>query len=235
MKKCDNCDNLHDSKIGSGRFCSPKCSKSFSTKGKRKEINEKISHSLKGRIIKEDPILLRNRVKDNCKFCKLEYEKKKKNQKYCSRICSSRDCTELSKEKIKNKYKERIEKGEHKGWQTRNIESYPEKFFKSVLQNLNIKYDFNLPVNKKSLGLDESSCYFLDFYIEINNRKIDLEIDGKQHDYKERKEKDKIRDSILSKNNYEIYRIKWKNPINEDNKSYIKTEIEKLKEYLDII
>ena len=46
MKKCENCDNVHDGTYGSGRFCSTKCSRGFSTKAKRTEINEKVSRTL---------------------------------------------------------------------------------------------------------------------------------------------------------------------------------------------
>lgn len=41
--KCENCSSLIIQKYGSGRFCSQKCARSFSTKSKRKEINEKLS------------------------------------------------------------------------------------------------------------------------------------------------------------------------------------------------
>ena len=46
--KCENCGIEHEGAYASGRFCSKKCSKSFSTKAKRKEINEKVSIKLKG-------------------------------------------------------------------------------------------------------------------------------------------------------------------------------------------
>lgn len=45
---CENCEKEHDGKYGSGRFCSSKCARGFSTKNKRKEINEKVSKKLKG-------------------------------------------------------------------------------------------------------------------------------------------------------------------------------------------
>jgi ribosomal protein S16 len=45
---CENCNNEHNGSYGSGRFCSIKCSKSFSTKNKRKEINLKVSSKLNG-------------------------------------------------------------------------------------------------------------------------------------------------------------------------------------------
>jgi hypothetical protein len=46
---CENCKEKHDGKYGSGRFCSAKCARGFSTKNKRKEINNKVSKKLKGR------------------------------------------------------------------------------------------------------------------------------------------------------------------------------------------
>jgi hypothetical protein len=47
--KCECCGNKHDASYGSGRFCSSKCARGFSTKAKRKEISEAVSKSLKGR------------------------------------------------------------------------------------------------------------------------------------------------------------------------------------------
>lgn|GEM_PF-1850995 len=52
MKKCKNCqskDAIKYSKYSNGNFCSSKCARSFSTKEKRKEINEKLSNKLKGK------------------------------------------------------------------------------------------------------------------------------------------------------------------------------------------
>jgi hypothetical protein len=49
VKQCENCEEDHSGKYASGRFCSQKCSRSFSTKSKRKEINEKVSKTLSGR------------------------------------------------------------------------------------------------------------------------------------------------------------------------------------------
>lgn len=46
---CKNCKNEHDGSYGSGRFCSSKCARGFSTKEKRNEINEKVSEKLIGR------------------------------------------------------------------------------------------------------------------------------------------------------------------------------------------
>jgi len=44
---CENCKCEHEGSYGSGRFCSLKCARSFSTKNNRIEINKKISNTLK--------------------------------------------------------------------------------------------------------------------------------------------------------------------------------------------
>lgn len=46
---CENCNSEHLGEYGSGRFCSAKCARGFSTKSKRNEINLKVSQRMKGR------------------------------------------------------------------------------------------------------------------------------------------------------------------------------------------
>lgn len=122
-----------------------------------------------------------------------------------------------------------LAEGRHKGWQSRNIISYPEKFWMEVLKNNNINYSFNHVVNKKThLGLDDISNYFLDFLI---GEKLDLEIDGKQHKYPERAESDKVRDELLSKNGYIVYRIEWNEINSEEGKKLMKEKIDKFLEF----
>ena len=113
------------------------------------------------------------------------------------------------------KTEERRQKGTLK-WQSRNILSFPEKFFKRVLLNNELfdKCIVNYMIDKKDLGINEHGNYFLDFYFP--EKKIDMEIDGKQHEYNDRKDSDKKRDTLLKKNGYKVYRIKW-NEINTDN------------------
>ena len=44
---CEYCNSNHFGNYGSGRFCSSKCARGYSTKNKRKEINKKVSLKLK--------------------------------------------------------------------------------------------------------------------------------------------------------------------------------------------
>lgn len=46
---CENCSSQHNGTYGSGRFCSNKCSRGYSTKAKRREINDKVSKTLTGK------------------------------------------------------------------------------------------------------------------------------------------------------------------------------------------
>ncbi len=48
MKKCENCEEEHGGEYGSGRFCSNKCARGFSTKANRSLINEKVRIKLTG-------------------------------------------------------------------------------------------------------------------------------------------------------------------------------------------
>ena len=87
-----------------------------------------------------------------------------------------------------------------------------------VLINNNISYQHNKPVGK----------YFIDF--AIVEKKIALEIDGKQHQYENRKKSDEIKDKFLTENGWKVYRISWKSINNELGKLYIKDEINKFLE-----
>ena len=82
------------------------------------------------------------------KQCEIKFTSKRKLQKYCSQACARSHKTEETKEILRQKALENVKNGKHKGWKTRNIESYPEKFFKKVLIQNNIFFEFNKPIKK---------------------------------------------------------------------------------------
>ena len=92
---CEHCESVHDGHYGSGRFCSPKCARSFSTSEKRNEINKKVSDTLKGyRTIPGGKIKL-------CDYgCGQEAQYQFKNGKWC---CSNNinSCPSLKKKHSK--------------------------------------------------------------------------------------------------------------------------------------
>ena len=153
-----------------------------------------------------------------CKTCGKEFFSKKSNIKFCSMKCVH--SSEEYKNKIRKKALERVKNETFSGWKSRGVRSYPEKFWENVLNNNSISFipeDFS---TKK---------YFLDFLIEKNGKKIDLEIDGKQHE--RRKEHDKKRDDFLIENGFIVYRVKWNSINTEVGKTIMREKIDSFLEF----
>ena len=187
---CENCNKEHDGSYGSGRFCSSKCARAFSTKIKRKEINEKVSLKLK-----KNPDYF-------CKDCGKKLIKKTITG-YCSN-CYLTKYNKVFSTEVRTKIS-KANKGRSRWNIHRNQISYAERFWKKVLENN--KIDFKREVAIKQA--DEQHCYFLDFVIG----NIDLEIDGKQHKDADRIISDTKRDEYLTSLGFKVYRIEW-NEIN---------------------
>lgn len=185
--------------------CSVSCSNSF--RPKRKISTYKKCKNKPKKVEK-------NKI---CTECNKEF-KTYGRPNFCSKECR---ITNISK-----RISIRIENKEHNSWISRNTISFPEKYFMSVLKQYDIGYKYNLPVSHKELGLSTKSYYALDFYIEKNTTKIDLEIDGKQHEYEGRKTSDSIRDSALKKAGFLVYRIKWPGCRNKKSKDLLIKQIE---------
>ena len=238
MKTCESCLVEIDGSYGSGRFCGAKCARGFSTRDKRKEINEKVSKVLNGKIKVNGKLLPKHEeVTIICGYCGKSSIKpyNARDTRYCSRSCSSKAkwSQKCYRENILDKIQERVTSGNHIGWTSRNVLSYPEQFFKKVLDENGYegRYRINFPVKKSSLGLDCSTNYFLDFYFE--DMRLDLEIDGKQHNYPERVKSDHIRDIVLKENGYKVHRIEWRSINKPEGQEYITAKIKELLELLN--
>ena len=137
-----------------------------------------------------------------CDFCKNSFYSQSARQKCCSQSCASKKT--WSNDKYKNvlisKARSRVANGTHKGWASRSkiAPSFPEKVTMEIINELGIS---NLE--------REFKCgkWFIDF-ADVN-RKIALEIDGKQHDLPDRKASDEIKDAFLIQEGWSIHRIKW--------------------------
>lgn len=201
------------------KTCSRACSNKYFKRKHKKETKQKISCSLKG-YLKIHPHL---KLMDFCKFCGKEFHKKNSKTQYCSSACAQK--SPYTRKKLSDKVQERIRNRKHQGWTSRNILSFPEKYFKGVFEKNGFSNRFvtNYPIKKRNLGIDCDACYFLDFYFPEFN--LDVEIDGKQHERSEIKAHDEFRDGKLKENGYKIHRIKWKSL--KDTK-YFRTEIEKV-------
>jgi hypothetical protein len=129
MKNCENCKQEQDGSYGSGRFCSTKCARGFSTKAKRKEINEKVSVALTKPKRKD--------IKKICPECASVFyiTWKKRNQIYCSVKCAH-DSNEV-KQKLSNARIKAIKNGVVNGNSIKM--SYP---FNSKMINCDSKVEY---------------------------------------------------------------------------------------------
>lgn len=187
---CELCNKEHNGTYGSGRFCSIRCSRGFSTLHKRQKINILVSNKLSN--------LYKITFRHECKGCKSLTS----NNTYCSNSCRSKSLwKEVSySQNISYKMKEKVQNGIHSGWMSRSKISYAESYFVVVLTNLGLLFKREHKVGK----------YFIDFaFLED---KVALEIDGKQHELPGRKEADSIKDIFLTSLGWRVFRIKWYNP-----------------------
>lgn len=214
--RCEKCGKIMTHKYASGRFCSPECSHS---KVVSEETKQKISNSLK--VFRSNQSKEKNNetLKKECKNCG-------KPIKIYNRTCFCRNCltnTEEGKKILKlSAVKGAISKknnGFKPKWMPRNVVPIGEKFFKKFLTLKKIKFVQNFPVKHISQN------YVLDFLIELDGLKIDLEIDGHQHLREERKKHDQIRDSFLQEKGYIVYRISWPSTKSKNKKNKFKKEV----------
>lgn len=199
------------------KTCSSKCANKFFAKPLSEDRKEKISFGIE-KINKKPPEI---NIKKICNICNLIFYSNKKNQKYCTNKCSasSRKNNIEYREKLRQAQLKRVANGTHSGWKRRNQPSYAELFFMKVLTNNNISYNFEEPCGK----------YFIDF--AIHDKKIALEIDGKQHLQEDRKISDQLKDEYLKSQGWNVYRIPWKSINTKMGKEFIETEINKFLKY----
>lgn len=134
--------------------------------------------------------------------------------------------TKEAKLKMRAKALKAFADGRHATWKSRKIRSYPELYFEKLLKTLGI---FDNCEVEKFIKHNKNSNYFMDFYFD--DRKLNLEIDGRQHQFPERIESDKTRDLFLESQGIKVFRIDWKNPKTKEGKKYLE---EKIKEFLDL-
>lgn len=228
------CKNCGKEIFGNKKFCSQSCAASYNNKirGKRsEEAKNKISKSLvatnsrkKHPSGKRDPKLKKYLYPHICESCGKKFFNGKKNQRFCSPKCAQ--SSESVKKVLRDKALERVKNGTHSGWKTRNIASYAERFWETVLTENKIPYTREDFSTKK---------YFLDFLLEKNGKKIDLEIDGKQHGYADREKHDKERDKYLANSGFVVYRVKWNSINTEEGKREMEDKINGFLKFMNTV
>lgn len=144
--ECELCGKEHKGEYASGRFCSQKCARSFSSKEKRLETNAKVSKTLKGRKLSEEH---KSNIKKNhwkkktlvefeervCVICNVTFSiDKNKIRKYCDE-CKSSNRKEIRKFNDENKKQKNEEKRNKLDFE--NLSNYWQK--KRLLEENNHK------------------------------------------------------------------------------------------------
>lgn len=218
-KTCLVCTKQFKTQNGHPRektVCSRSCSNTYFAKLRHTdESKKKVAKSLikynenedKNRIV----IISKNGVRRSCplkskicNFCSKSYETTYRKQKYCSRKCQGKGIwldTEY-RDKISSGIRYRVANGLHKGWATRKrlTPSYPEQYVINLMIENNLKYEYEHKVDK----------WFIDF--ANPDKKFALEIDGRQHDEEDRKERDKRKTEYLESLGWTVVRVRWQKP-----------------------
>jgi hypothetical protein len=186
--KCKNCnekDAIKYSKYSNGLFCSKECARAYSTKLKRKEINEKIRQSLTGTGNDDVEII--------CKKCNKIFIVKwsRRKQNFCSKECGSQysnnqpeKLEKLSKSRV-NAIKNGIVNGN--GKKSKYIFKNIEIDCDSKIENSCINYFEKLgatDISRSKLVLtykdhnNKKRRFLPDFEITLNNKKYLVEAKG---------------------------------------------------------
>lgn len=221
---CEKCGKVMTEYFGSGRFCSRSCANS---RQHSEESKNKIKTSVQKHLVNigvyvmssADNVEDETYVLKSQRYCVKCGEKVGKNNK--SGYCKHCFYTSPAWTEQKKKQSDTMRNKQYPRWNiNRQQKSYAEKFFEQVLQNNSIYYVQEYPVLNTI-----SRYYYLDFYIEKNGIKIDLEIDGQQHSQVERHVHDILRDEFLQNNGFIVYRIPWNEISSEAGKDIMKSKI----------
>ena len=211
MRICENCTIEHDGNYASGRFCSSKCSRSFSTKVKRQQINNRVSNTLSGRG--HGPI---SKV---CEICKKQFDTiwSKRTQRFCSLSCSS---------VYKNDVYDSARKAGIKSASSQKKRSKNEELF----------YELCLSEFLDCLA-NENFFDGWDADIIIHSEKIAILWNGIWH-YKQISKKQSLK-QVQTRDSIKVEKIKLKGyfpyiikDMGKYNPDFVKQEFKKLKEYI---
>lgn len=161
-----------------------------------------------------------SRLNRECVICGVMFSVRRASAKQtcCSNVCRRNHikqyCSSDETRKKRSKLQRELYKlGITKGWSRRTM-SFPERYFKTKLDALNVEYVQEHPVGR----------YFVDF--AFIDAKIALEIDGKQHQVEPQLSSDKRKDVFLTERGWHVIRIPWMNPRYANNKQILDDQLE---------
>lgn len=240
---CLYCNHIIKTTIKENKkYCNRLCAIYHRCKDKPRSeaIKQKISKTLLSKRIIVDKDIDYNESKyskryRNCINCGISFEIKSR-AKLCNQSCRKEFKSKIIKLYWKSNREiiiDKMKKRDHPGWKSRKgMRSFAEIYVENYLKFNNINnWKPEFIIKKKELGLNSKGSYFLDFYFE--DLKIDLEIDGRQHE--DRKEHDNFRDKLLSSYGIKVFRIKYQGLKNKEKKDIFTKTLDQFIIYLKSI
>lgn len=179
-KLCENCGEnvVRDySKSSNGKFCSLSCARSYATKEKREEINERVSKKLSGKTYSERTYNgeRSGREKEGwykeCPICKEEFyvTECKKDKIFCSRECYNEDLGnyEYCEKNIgSGGYRENSTIRHSCIYQGQKMDSGAERRFAELLDENDIEWNKNSSESYEYKGVEgKEREYYPDFWL----------------------------------------------------------------------
>lgn len=251
--KCKNCekkDAVKYSKYSTGEFCCKECARAYSTKSKRKEINEKVSETLKKRIVPYEKVtrlfgekngrynkniseeererrknkssrIKKESVNNLCPSCNKTFTVPYKQRK---QVCCSKSCSMKERHKIIDnnpEYLKRCCEWGKKSAESQNKRSKNEIYFGELCKDKFKLVKFNEPM-----------CNGWDADVIVEDLKVAVLWNGKwhyekitkSHSVKQVQNRDRIKQKEILKFGYKFYIVK---DLGKENKKFVEEEFEK--------
>jgi hypothetical protein len=191
LTKCEFCGVMPKKLFGCGRFCRMACSASFGARVNIGERRLKIALTLKGRPSPFNGVLR--------SISELNRAAKAGARAMFSAINGTGKCSAKSNASRFTALQNHAN-GTISSWQSRLKlkPSYPEKVFMDWATDRGVSFTRELKQGR----------YFIDFALTGN---VAIEIDGKQHQWPDRKIRDAQKDTFLRSLGWNILRIQWSN------------------------
>lgn len=218
MKTCENCGTAHIGEYGSGRFCSSKCARGFSTKYNREETSQKTRLTFLNKERKNPKT-----IELTCKVCGYSFVRSwnKRKTTLCSNLCI------VNWNKKNDLFSRMGRTGGLKSAISQNRRSKNEIYFSELCSS-----------RFKSVKLNESMFNGWDADIIIEDLKIAILWNGKwhyekltkKHSIEQVKNRDSLKIKEIIKCGYTPYVIQ---DMGKKNKKFVEEQFNKFNEYIN--
>jgi very-short-patch-repair endonuclease len=209
--KCLYCHTEFNYYYRHNKFCNQSCAASYNNTNRSIEIREKQKITLKKTL----SLTKKEKTTKPAKQCEVCNSNHYGSGKTCSIICKGKLFSFIMKEKIKNGYNPRKNRG-------RDKRSYLETSFENwLIENHFNDFETEFHIKRYDENNKFIKNYFIDFYFPT--LKLGIELDGTQH--KNTIEKDFDRDRYISSLGIEILRISHREYLNKSKVDLIKQKL----------